>query len=90
MLFLMWFCHWNESDAQNKKKPSTTIIKCNSLSSFWASQNVSMGHSRRIVHCGYFHLEQAWKKPEGSYPPPLLSEHPAHSSRPAADLAVFQ
>lgn len=22
--------------------------------------------------------------------PPLMSKHPAHSSRPAADLAVFQ
>lgn len=49
------------------------VIKSNSVSSFWSSQDVCLEHGGREVHGGYFHLEQAWKKPEGSYPsPPYL------------------
>lgn len=56
------------------KKSTTTLIKSHSLSSFWSSQSVRLEHSSRILHCGYFHSEQAWKEPEGSYPLPLMSE----------------
>lgn len=67
------FCQWNVSDERNKKS-TTTLIKSHSLSSFWSSQSVRLEHSSRILHCGYFHSEQAWKEPEGSYPLPLMSE----------------
>lgn len=68
----------------------------NSPSYNWLATKLTMvtslrlERSSRILHCGYFHSEQAWKEPGGNYPLPLMSEHPAHSSRPAADLAVFQ
>lgn len=53
-------------------KSSTKFIKSNSLSSFWSLQDVCLEHSSRIVHCGYFHLEQAWKEPEGKLSTPSL------------------
>lgn len=66
------------------------FVKCCSWSSFWTSLYVCLEHNSRILHCSYFHLVQARKEPEGSHPAPLMSEHPAHSSSPAADLALFQ
>lgn len=71
------------------------LLKSNSLSSSCSSPDMGLQRRRRTVYCDCSHLEQSLEKSLREaiqLPPtlPLMSKHSAHSSRPAADLAVLQ
>lgn len=66
------------------------IVQC----SLYLSPDVCLQRCSKSLNRDHFHTELVWRKEKKkslreTIQPLLLSKHPAHSSCPAADLAVF-